>query len=298
MGYVKVLKSSAYFSRFQVKYKRRRSGKTDYRARLRLCTQDKNKYNTHKYRMVVRFTNRDIICQVLYTSITGDVVVAAAYASELPGYGLKVGLANYSAAYATGLLVARRVLTKFGLADTYVGQEEPDGTDFNVEEADDAPRPFHCILDAGLKKTSTGSKVFGALKVRGPHSGPCSPSGARAAAAPPPGKLPWHPGSARCPAAARRDGVAPHGRAHHASPPLAGRPGRRPGHPPQREALRRLRCLQQGVRRRAHEEVHLWRPRRRVHGGDGRGGAREVPEPLRFVPGGGPGCRLPGGHVL
>lgn len=31
-------------------------GKTDYRARLRLTTQDKNKYNTHKYRMVVRST--------------------------------------------------------------------------------------------------------------------------------------------------------------------------------------------------------------------------------------------------
>ncbi len=48
----------------QVKYKRRRQGKTDYRARLRLVTQDKNKYNTPKYRMVVRFTNKDIICQV------------------------------------------------------------------------------------------------------------------------------------------------------------------------------------------------------------------------------------------
>jgi ribosomal protein L18 len=31
----------------------------------------------------------------------------------------QVGLNNYSAAYATGLLLARRVLTKFGLADTY-----------------------------------------------------------------------------------------------------------------------------------------------------------------------------------
>ena len=48
----------------QVKYKRRRQGKTDYRARLRLVTQDKNKYNTPKYRMVVRFTNKDIVCQV------------------------------------------------------------------------------------------------------------------------------------------------------------------------------------------------------------------------------------------
>lgn len=36
--------------RLQVKYKRRRAGKTDYRARLRMSTQDKNKYNTPKYR--------------------------------------------------------------------------------------------------------------------------------------------------------------------------------------------------------------------------------------------------------
>ena len=42
----------------QVKYKRRRQGKTDYRARLRLSAQNKNKYNTPKYRFVVRFSNR------------------------------------------------------------------------------------------------------------------------------------------------------------------------------------------------------------------------------------------------
>ncbi|KAI8464567.1 MAG: component of cytosolic 80S ribosome and 60S large subunit [Monoraphidium minutum] len=164
MGYVKVLKTSAYFSRYQVKYKRRRQGKTDYRARLRLCTQDKNKYNTHKYRLVVRFSNRDVTCQVVYSSIAGDVVVAAAYAHELPKYGLKVGLKNYSAAYCVGLLLARRVLTKFGLAEAYPGQAEPDGEDFSVDPAEDGPRPFFCLLDAGLKRTSTGSKTFACLK--------------------------------------------------------------------------------------------------------------------------------------
>lgn len=59
-----VVKNSAYFSRFQVKYKRRRAGKTDYRARLRLVKQDKNKYNTHKHRLVVRFSSKDITCQI------------------------------------------------------------------------------------------------------------------------------------------------------------------------------------------------------------------------------------------
>lgn len=164
MGYVKVVKTSSYFSRYQVKYKRRRAGKTDYRARLRLTTQDKNKYNTHKYRLVVRFSNKDITCQIVYAAIAGDVVVAAAYAHELPRYGLNVGLKNYAAAYATGLLLARRVLTKYGLADTYKGQEEPDGTDYTVEPAEEGPRPFYCLLDAGLKRTSAGAKTFGALK--------------------------------------------------------------------------------------------------------------------------------------
>ncbi len=55
MPFVKVQKTKAYFKRYQVKFRRRREGKTDYRARKRLITQDKNKYNSPKYRLVVRF---------------------------------------------------------------------------------------------------------------------------------------------------------------------------------------------------------------------------------------------------
>ncbi|CAA0818184.1 60S ribosomal protein L5-2, partial [Striga hermonthica] len=96
-AFVKAQKSNAYFKRFQVKFKRRRQGKTDYRARIRLINQDKNKYNTPKYRFVVRFTNKDIIAQVVSASITGDHVLSAAYAHELPYFGLEVGLTNYAA---------------------------------------------------------------------------------------------------------------------------------------------------------------------------------------------------------
>ena len=48
------------------------------------------------------------------------------------------------------------------------GMEDGDavGEDYNVDEVDDAPRPFTALLDTGLKRTSTGSKVFAALKVR------------------------------------------------------------------------------------------------------------------------------------
>lgn len=49
------------------------------------------------------------ISQIAYAKIEGDVVIVAAYSHELPRYGVKVGLTNYSAAYCTGLLLARRV---------------------------------------------------------------------------------------------------------------------------------------------------------------------------------------------
>ena len=164
MGFVKVVKNKAYFKRFQVKFKRRREGKTDYFARKRLTHQDKNKYNTPKYRLIVRFTNKDIICQVAYARLEGDHIICAAYAHELPRYGVKVGLTNYASAYCTGLLLARRLLTKLNLHEAYEGQTEVDGDEYHIESSDDGPGAFRCYLDTGLNRTSTGAKVFGALK--------------------------------------------------------------------------------------------------------------------------------------
>lgn len=137
---------------------------TDYFARKRLVVQDRNKYNTPKYRMIVRFTNKDIITQIAYARIEGDVVICAAYAHELPKYGVKVGLTNYSAAYCTGLLLARRLLTKFGLDKIYEGQTEIDGDEYNVEDIDGQPGAFRAFLDIGLARTTTGARIFGAMK--------------------------------------------------------------------------------------------------------------------------------------
>jgi large subunit ribosomal protein L5e len=157
----------SWCSRFQTKYKRRRSGKTDYYARKRLITQAKNKYNAPKYRLVVRFTSRDIIMQIVTSEINGDKVFASAYSHELKAYGIEHGLTNWSAAYATGLLIARRVLKKLGLDEDFVGVEEPEG-EFTLTEAaetdDGERRPFKAFLDAGLRRTSTGARVFGAMK--------------------------------------------------------------------------------------------------------------------------------------
>jgi len=139
-------------------------GKTDYYARKRLVTQDKNKYSSPKYRFVVRITSSDIVSQLVYAQLSGDVVVASAYAHELPRYGVKVGLTNYSAAYCVGLLLARRHLQKLGLGDKYQGVSKADGQEYHVEGTGEGRRPFKALLDVGLARTTTGAKVFSALK--------------------------------------------------------------------------------------------------------------------------------------
>jgi large subunit ribosomal protein L5e len=126
--------------------------------------QDKTKYAAHKYRLVVRFTNKDTICQIIYSKIQGDFVLAAAYGHELTRYGMPVGHTNYAAAYATGLLIARRTLKKIKLDTKYVGNKNITGEDFNVTPVDGASRPFKCFLDVGLRRCSTGNKVFAAMK--------------------------------------------------------------------------------------------------------------------------------------
>jgi len=179
MPYIKIVKTKAYFKRFQVKFKRRQQGKTDYYARKRLVVQDKNKYNTPKYRFVVRFTNADIICQVIAAKIVGDFVLTAAYAHELPNYGLKTGLTNYAAAYCVGLLTARRLLKKLGLDGKFKGKKEANGKFYLIRKLSykhkrvlrrkhkkirDRAHPFVALLDVGLRRTSTGAKIFAALK--------------------------------------------------------------------------------------------------------------------------------------
>lgn len=120
-----------------------------------------------KYRLVVRFSNKDICVQVTAAKIIGDDVLTAAYAHELPErYGAKkCGLTNYAAAYATGLLAARRLLKKVGLDSMYTGKVEADGELFYVDEEEEGEkRPFKTLLDVGLKRTTTGAKVFAAMK--------------------------------------------------------------------------------------------------------------------------------------
>eukprot|EP00919_Chromeraceae_sp_WS-2016_P032105 GHVR01075580.1.p1 GENE.GHVR01075580.1~~GHVR01075580.1.p1 ORF type:complete len:195 (-),score=19.64 GHVR01075580.1:237-821(-) len=175
MAFVKLIKNKSYFMRYQTKFKRRRSGKTDYYARKKLILQDKNKYNTPKYRLVARITSTRVIAQVVYATIQGDKIFCQADSQELKKFGLTAGTKNYATAYATGLLLARRLLKKVELDSMYEGNKQY-GEDYHVDKDVRERRPFKLILDVGLRATTTGSKVFAVMKgacdggVNIPHS--------------------------------------------------------------------------------------------------------------------------------
>lgn len=116
--------------RYNLPYRRRRAGKTDYRKRRALVL-------SNLPRLVVRPTNEHVIAQVIQAAPDGDRVLAAAHSSELKEFDWKGGNGNVPAAYLTGLLVGYRTV-KAGVHDA--------------------------ILDAGLRTTSTGSRIFAALK--------------------------------------------------------------------------------------------------------------------------------------
>lgn len=165
MTFVKVYKNTAYFKRYQTKYRRRREGKTDYYARKRLIIQDRDKYNAPKYRFVVRVTCSKVICQIIFATLLGDKVLASSESTELRRFGMESGLNNYSAAYATGLLLARRILKTTGLDKLYPGQSSVSGEYYNVgENVTEDRRPFKAFLDVGLTRTTNGNRVFAALK--------------------------------------------------------------------------------------------------------------------------------------
>lgn len=165
MAFVKVQKNKAYYKRLQTKYRRRREGKTDYHARRRMVAQDKNKYNTPKYRLICRITNKKIICQIAYATIQGDRMLCQATSTELARYGVPCGLTNYAACYATGLLIARRALDIVGLGEAITGVEEATAEEYHVDEENEGDRrPFKVILDVGLIRTGPGSRIFGILK--------------------------------------------------------------------------------------------------------------------------------------
>ena len=116
--------------RYFVSFRRRREGRTDYHARHKLVV-------SVRPRMVVRKTNKHIICQLVTAHMDGDRTHVSANSSDLRKYGYEGSLSNTPAAYLTGMLFAVRALN--------TGKDA-------------------AILDIGLNRASPGARVFAALK--------------------------------------------------------------------------------------------------------------------------------------
>jgi len=137
--------------RHRVPFRRRREGKTDYRARLKLI-------RSGRPRLVVRRTLKHMTVQLVNYDEKGDRVMVSATTGQLRELGWSGPTGNTPAAYLAGLLAGRRAAKA------------------NITEA---------ILDLGRIRPSKGSKVFAALKgvldagVKVPHSDGVLPSGGR-----------------------------------------------------------------------------------------------------------------------
>ncbi len=116
---------------YNVPYRRRKKGKTNYALRKRLVASGLP-------RIVVRRTGKNVIVQLVEPVVKGDKVVTSAHSSELrKKYGYLGSLNNISASYLTGLLCGYRSKAN------------------DVEKA---------VLDVGLHIPSKGADVFSALK--------------------------------------------------------------------------------------------------------------------------------------
>lgn len=90
---------------------------------------------------------------------------------------MTAGLTSYSAAYATGLLLSRKILSHLKLDDLYKGNDNIDGNDYNVSvNPNPKRRPFMAVLDIGIRRPTVGNRVFGVMKgatdggIHVPHS--------------------------------------------------------------------------------------------------------------------------------
>jgi len=116
---------------YNVPYRRRREGKTNYLRRKKLVLSGLP-------RLVARKTNKHVIAQIIEATVEGDKVIASAHSSELrKNYGWLGSLKSLPAAYLTGLLCGYRALEK------------------GIKKA---------ILDIGLQAPSKGARVFAVLK--------------------------------------------------------------------------------------------------------------------------------------
>lgn len=91
--------------------------------------------------------------------------MTSATSREFRRWGVNAGLSSYPAAYATGLLLSRRLLKELKMDTLYPGVDKVTGERYDVgENPNEERRPFKAILDVGLTRTTVGNRVFSILK--------------------------------------------------------------------------------------------------------------------------------------
>ncbi len=113
-------------STYTVAYRRKREGKTDYRKRMKLLLG-------RKPRLVVRKSLKHISMQLIEFEPKGDKVIFSAHSKELAKHGWKASTGNTSAAYLTGLLLAKK-----------------------------AKKALECVLDIGQNTSVKGCALYAA----------------------------------------------------------------------------------------------------------------------------------------
>ncbi len=113
-----------------VQYRRKRQGRTNYAKRLKYLL-------SRKARVVVRFTNRKVIAQLVEFAREGDKVIVGVDSSSLKKKGWALSGKNLPAAYLTGLFLGRKAREK------------------NYQEA---------VLDTGFRSVLKKSRIYAFLK--------------------------------------------------------------------------------------------------------------------------------------
>lgn len=97
--------------------KRIRDDKTNYRKRAALLIGRRSF-------VTVKVSDQNVAAQVLKPTPTGDIVIASAHSRELAKQGWKGGLNNLPACYLTGMLAAKKALSKgVNSAVLYIGKD-------------------------------------------------------------------------------------------------------------------------------------------------------------------------------
>jgi len=175
MSFIALKKNSSYHSRFQVKWRRRREGKTDYHSRKGLLYQDKRKYNSPKFRIVVRKTKKNFLVQFIQSKLEGDFILKSISPRLLKTYNIDYSLTSFPAAYTSGLLLAKIMMKEKICADKAIKSIIKNKTkNFNNMHCATINRittlqsngksPPKAILDIGLSNVTTGNKLFATMK--------------------------------------------------------------------------------------------------------------------------------------